>query len=152
MDTMSVKVETMAGNRSAVLRASKQQGNSKADTLQRWLAKMEWELQEKDEEIALLRRATREDLDVVQVQQGEQSILMHQKHQSIAEATFLEEEERRVKRQIAIEEWSVNVKARIDQESADIAMRRERRALADHLIEIKESNGTLRAFAARMEE
>jgi hypothetical protein len=113
---------------------------------------MEWELEAKDEEIAVLTRAAREDMDIVRTQQGEYGWLLQQKQNTGVETAMLEEEQRRIKRQHAITEWSENMKARLDQESADVAMRRERRALVDHLLEVRESNSTLRAFAMRMQE
>jgi len=152
LDTMSMKVETVAGNRAGVLKASAQTGGGKTSMLRRWLAKMEWDLTEKDEEIAKLRTIAYQGVNIVHHQQAECDNLMQQRWRQEEQAAFIQEEERRVKRHHAIEEWAVNVKAKIDRENADVINRRHRRAFADQLLEVTEANQTLRAFILRMQD
>lgn len=151
VDTMSVKVETLAGNRHAILKASCVQFSDKVGALQRRLMQSEVELVEKDNEIQVLRQAVAEDQQYVHLQQEELGDL-HLGHQEQGEkAQWLAQHQHGLRRKAAIDVWHDGVQAQLEQEQADLAVRRERQAASDQMEHLSKECATMRSFICNLD-
>lgn len=149
--TLSIKVETSANNRHAVLEASAHQIDQQVTALRRKLATTEWELAENDEEIMTLRQATQSFAKAIQQQNGELSILKRSKFEQEQHAILLAEDASRLQRQKTVGEWREHVQAKIEQEAADAAMERERRAQLQEVVDVEEENEACRIVISKAE-
>eukprot|EP00927_Polykrikos_kofoidii_P040672 TRINITY_DN3471_c0_g1_i1.p1 TRINITY_DN3471_c0_g1~~TRINITY_DN3471_c0_g1_i1.p1 ORF type:complete len:731 (-),score=121.53 TRINITY_DN3471_c0_g1_i1:240-2432(-) len=149
---LSANVETRAGNNQAVLEASVQQIEFQVVTLKRKLAQMEWELAEKDEEIAVLHQTARDTQAILRRQRTELSALQHSHDEQGHQAAQLAMDADRLQRARAVGEWRDRVQAKIIQENADVSLTRELRANEEESRRLDEEIETCRVFIARMEE
>jgi len=150
--TLSAKVEATASNRHAVLGASAQQIDAQVAALRRRMARMEWELAEKDEEIGALRRAARAGAQRVGEQQDELELLQRSHVARDRQVAQLAQDASRLQRHRAIGEWRERVQAQIQQETADTQLARDRRDMGERAGALDEEIATLRTFISRMEE
>lgn len=150
--TLSAKVEATAGNRHAVLEASARQMDSQVATLRRRLARMEWELAEKDEEISTLRQATQAGAKRIDQQQGQLDDLQRSHVHQDQEVVALTQDAGRLQRQQVVDEWREHVQAQIQQDTADSQLARERERKLEQFNTLEEEMSALRAFMSRMEE
>jgi len=150
--TLSAKVETKAGNQHAVLEASARQIDSQVVSLRRKLAQMEWELAEKDEEIAKLQQGVRDTHAIIGQQHQELGIMQQNHHEQGCQVMQLAMDANRLQRERAMSEWKERVQAQVEEDSANAALVRDRRAHADQLRNLDEENATCRAFICRMED
>jgi len=150
--TLSAQVEATAGNRHAVLEASAQQLDGQAAGLRRRLARLEWELAEKDEEISTLRQAAQAKARQVGEQKATIAALQRSEWERNCQAAVLVREAESLQRHQAVGEWREHVQAQIAQEGADAALVRERRSALQELDTLEEEMTTLRAVIARCED
>jgi len=150
--TLSAKVEATSGNRHAVLEASAQHIDAQVSGLRRRLARTEWELSEKDEEIATLRRAI--EVGTRRVEEQRRSLLsLHSSHSTYQQQADRHEEDiSRLQRHKAIGEWRERVHTHISREQQDASLAAERRERERQLQALDEDMATFKAFTARMEE
>jgi len=150
--TLSAKVEATSGNRHAVLEASAQQIDSQVSGLRRRLARTEWELSEKDDEIATLRKAI--EVGTRRVEEQRRSLMSLQKsHADYQEQADRHEEDiSRLHRHKAIGEWRERVHTHISREQQDSGLIAERRERERWIHALDEDVATFKAFTARMEE
>mmetsp|Transcript_59652 Transcript_59652/g.151144 ORF Transcript_59652/g.151144 Transcript_59652/m.151144 type:complete len:588 (+) Transcript_59652:62-1825(+) len=150
--TLSAKVEATSGNRHAVLQASAKHIDSQVSGLRRRLARVEWELSQKDEEIATRRQAIAVGIKKISEQRG----ILEALHKSHAEhgqtAAMHEEEGSRLQRHLAIGEWRDRVHAQIAGEERDAALAKERRDRERQIEALDEDMTTFRAVLARAED
>mmetsp|Transcript_26730 Transcript_26730/g.61564 ORF Transcript_26730/g.61564 Transcript_26730/m.61564 type:complete len:925 (+) Transcript_26730:43-2817(+) len=151
IDTLSVKVETTAGNQHAVLEASAKQIDAQVSTLRRRLAHMEWELAEKDDEIKVLEEAATVDSKRMAEQQGELGRLAHNQAVQGMQMQQLAKDAHKLHRHMAVNDWKEQVQAKIEQENADSFVQRERSARELELQKVDMENKNLIEYIRRME-
>merc|ERR1712232_283267 len=152
VDALSAKTETKVENQRAVLKATAQRIDDQTNTLQRRLSLMDWELEEKNDEIARLRRAVRsaeatlvmnnEDLGALQKRCDDQGLQVQQ----------LALDAERLSQESAMKEWHGRVKAKIKQEDAEAALVRDRRVQAEEVKALDQETHALRLFVSKMED
>jgi len=150
--TLAAKVETTAGNRHAVMEASTRNIDSQVSALQRRLARMQWELSEKDEEIRTLQQSTQDGLLQANRQKEELQALQRNQFDQDSRVALLAENATRLQRHQMVGEWRGRVQAHIQQEMADVQVLRERREIAEQTTALEEEIGLFKAFLGRTEE
>ncbi|CAE8697118.1 unnamed protein product, partial [Polarella glacialis] len=150
--TLSAKVEATAGNRHAVLHACALQTDSQVEALRRRLARMDWELAEKDEELQSLHHVTQTGSQQVHAKEQELHQLQQQQHLAGSELAKLQQDSSVLQKHMAIDQWRHKVQAQIEQEDHDAALVRERREHQRQAAAFQEEISTLRSYTARMEE
>lgn len=147
----SAKVEASAGSKHAVLEASAKLIDSQVATLKKRLALMDWELHEKDEEVANLREATRHGTQQVSAKEQELHVLQHRHHIQDSQVTKLRKDSSILHKHLAIDEWRHTVEAQIEQEEKDAALVRERREHQRQSEVVDEEIATLKSYIVRMD-
>lgn len=149
---LSVRVETTATNQQAVLEACHEQIHIQADTLRRRLARMEWELSEKDEEIELLRQLSVLNREMAERQRGEVTSLQMSQEEQGLQMFQLAQDAGRIQRHRAIGEWQQRVCAKVSRENTNAALSREQRGWRDEIAHLNKESDGLRDFIRRMDE
>lgn len=152
VDTMSVKVETLAGNRHAVLKASAQHLEDQVEVLHKRLLLSEAELLEKDNEIRTLCEVVGDSQQAVARQQHALDHL-HMSHMENGEkARWLAEHEGGLKRKKALDVWQENVRASLHKESADVALQRQQRAVSEQCEQLSADMAATKQFLLNLEQ
>jgi len=151
VDTMSAKVETLAGNRHAVLKASCIQYSGKLEALHKRLLQAEVELGEKDHEIQVLHQACAEDELYVQSQKEELGDLHVGQQEQGEKARWLAQHKQGLHRKAAIDVWHEEVQAQLQQEGVELAHQRERQALCDQIEQLSKESASIRSYICNME-
>lgn len=151
VDTMSVKVGTLAGNRHAVLKASCIHISDKVSVLHKRLMQAEEELGEKDLEIQMLLQAVADDEQRVREQEQELGDLHMGHAEQGQKARWLAEHQHGLRRKAAIDVWHDGVQANIERERADIALQRQRQAASEHIDRLSKESASVRSFINNLE-
>jgi len=149
--TLSAKAETSSGNRQKVLEASARQIDSQVVALRKQVARMDWQLAAKDEEIRGLQEASRVgDLSVMQ-QQSELGALKRRQNGQDEHAATLTQDARHLERLLVADRWREEVETKIAVETAAKLGEREQRAQGEVLSRLQEEKRQLRKFTNQAE-
>lgn len=151
VDTMSVKVETLAGNRHAVLKASCVQISDKVGALNKRLTQAEAELGEKDLEIQILLQAVADDEQRCRLQEQQLGDLHMGHAEQGQKARWLAEHQHGLKRKAAIDVWHDGVQAHIERERADIVLQRQRQVASEQIDSLSKESASMRSFINNLE-
>lgn len=152
VSTLSANLEASTVGQHSILEAATKHADSAVAGLQRRIARSEWELSEKHQEIATLRQATAAGQRLVAQQTGDLQALRASHSEQGLQVAALSEDKARLQRHKAIGEWRANVQAQIEQEQLDAVLVRERREKLQQIDALEEEISTLRAYAARTED
>eukprot|EP00930_Biecheleria_cincta_P057223 TRINITY_DN43199_c0_g1_i1.p1 TRINITY_DN43199_c0_g1~~TRINITY_DN43199_c0_g1_i1.p1 ORF type:complete len:885 (+),score=157.15 TRINITY_DN43199_c0_g1_i1:21-2675(+) len=147
----SAKVEASAGSKHAVLEASAKLIDSQVAGLKKRLALMDWELHEKDEEVANLREATRHGTQQLSAKEQELHALQHRHNVQDSQVAKLRKDSSILHKHLAIDEWRHTVEAQIEQEEQDAALVRQRRENQRQIEVVDEEISTLKSYIDRMD-
>lgn len=151
VDLMSHKVETLAGNRHAVLKASCTQYSGKVEALHKRLMQSEAELAEKDNEIQVLRQAIAEDEHYVHLQREELGDLNMGKQEQGEKARWLAQHQDGLRRKAAIDVWHDGVQAQIENEREELAAKRQRQEESQQMEQLSKECAAVKQLICNLE-
>lgn len=147
----TTKVEAIHLHQHAVLKASASRLDHQVEALRRRLAKMEWELAEKDEDIVHLRQATSSGAHIVTSREHELSQLYELQARESREVAKLLKDSELLHKHLVTDKLKLKVQVHIEQESHDSALLQERREYQRQIDAFNQEIQTLGKYILQLE-